>query len=123
MGSLTGLILFMLLSRPQPNIDERDLGWIEESTDFADFTGFFREPKVKALYDLVLKHLAQVIKKKAARQREVEVVLTSCIVNFECSDPVYHLIRKYVADSLARLIDHGSMGGGSLNADFNFQQQ
>ena len=47
---MTGLLLFMMLSRPQPNINERELAWIEESTDLGDFHGFFRDPNVKTLF-------------------------------------------------------------------------
>lgn len=48
--NMTGLLLFMMLSRPQPNINERELAWIEESTDLGDFHGFFRDPNVKTLF-------------------------------------------------------------------------
>ena len=45
-----GLLLFMLYSRPQPNIERRDLAYIEESGDLNDFKGFFRDPNVKSLF-------------------------------------------------------------------------
>lgn len=48
--TMGGLLLFMLYSRSQPNIDQRDLAQIEESIDLNDFKGFFRDPNVKALY-------------------------------------------------------------------------
>lgn len=47
---LSGLLLLMLLSRDQPNIDQRDLAFIEESGDFGDFNGFFRDANVKTLF-------------------------------------------------------------------------
>ena len=47
---MTGLLLFMLLSREAPNIEERDLAWIDESNDFSEFNGFFRDLNVKALF-------------------------------------------------------------------------
>jgi hypothetical protein len=39
-----------LASRSQPNIDPKELAYIEESGDFSDFRGFFRDPKVKELF-------------------------------------------------------------------------
>jgi hypothetical protein len=40
----------MLLSREVPNIEERDLAWIDESNDFSEFNGFFRDLSVKGLF-------------------------------------------------------------------------
>lgn len=45
-----GLLLFMLMSREKPNIDQRDLAYIEESGDFGEFKGFFRDQNVKRLF-------------------------------------------------------------------------
>ena len=53
MGSL---LLFMLLSRERPNIDQRDLAYLEESTDLNDFQGFIRDPKVKQIFVSSLTH-------------------------------------------------------------------
>ena len=39
----------MLLSRPQPNIEAKDLAWIDESNDFTDLNGYFKDPHVKQL--------------------------------------------------------------------------
>jgi hypothetical protein len=47
---MCGLLLFMMLSREQPNIEEKDLAWIDESNDFSEFNGFFRDLSVKALF-------------------------------------------------------------------------
>lgn len=44
---LGSLLLFMMLSRERPNIDQRDLAYLEDSTDLNDFKGFIRDPKVK----------------------------------------------------------------------------
>lgn len=49
MQSMTGLLLFMLLSRPKPNINEQDLRWVEDSADFGDLGGFFKDSNVKSL--------------------------------------------------------------------------
>jgi hypothetical protein len=40
---MASLGLFMIASRPQPNIDPKTLAYIEESGDFGEFTGFFRD--------------------------------------------------------------------------------
>ncbi len=45
-----GLLLFMLMSRIKPNIDQKDLAYIEESGDFSEFKGFFRDSNVKKLF-------------------------------------------------------------------------
>ena len=50
MLNMTGLLLFMLLSRSKANIEEKDLAWLEESTDLGDFHGFFRDANVKAIF-------------------------------------------------------------------------
>lgn len=51
--SLTGLFVFMLLSRPQPNIEAKDLAWIDESNDFSDLNGYFKDPNVKILVEIM----------------------------------------------------------------------
>lgn len=47
---MCGLFLFMLLSREEPNIEEKDLAWIDESNDFSEFNGFFRDLTVRAIF-------------------------------------------------------------------------
>ena len=47
---LSGLLLFMLLSRSKPNIAERELALIEDSTDMQDMNGFISDPNVKAIF-------------------------------------------------------------------------
>jgi hypothetical protein len=58
--NLTGLLLFMLLSRPQPNIEAKDLAWIDESNDFTDLNGYFKDPHVKSLIvsSIILKSIS-----------------------------------------------------------------
>ena len=48
--TLSGLLLFMLLSRAKPNIAERELALIDDSTDMQDMNGFISDPNVKALF-------------------------------------------------------------------------
>jgi hypothetical protein len=48
--TLSGLLLFMMLSRPKHNIAERELALIEDSTDLQDMNGFISDPNVKALF-------------------------------------------------------------------------
>lgn len=45
-----GLLLFMMMSRTKSNIDQRDLAYLEESTDLNDFQGFIRDKNVKQLF-------------------------------------------------------------------------
>lgn len=53
--NLTGLLLFMLHSRAEPNIQAKDLALIEDSMDLADMNGYIRDKNVKALYVSLLK--------------------------------------------------------------------
>ena len=48
--TLTGLLLFMLLSRNKQNIAERELALIEDSTDLQEMNGFISDANVKALF-------------------------------------------------------------------------
>jgi hypothetical protein len=48
--TLSGLLLFMLLSRPKHNIAERELALIEDSTDLQDMNGFISDPNVKVIF-------------------------------------------------------------------------
>lgn len=50
LSNMGGLFVFMLKSRAQANIDQRELAYIEESGDLNDFKGFFRDPNVKQLF-------------------------------------------------------------------------
>ena len=47
---MASLMLFMMVSREKPNIDQRDLAFLEESTDLNDFKGFIRDTSVKQLF-------------------------------------------------------------------------
>jgi|LauGreDrversion4_2_1035121.scaffolds.fasta_scaffold656814_1 hypothetical protein len=42
---MTGMLIFMLMSRPQTNVD---MNSIDESTE--EITGFFKDPNVKKLF-------------------------------------------------------------------------
>ena len=46
----------MLLSRPKPNIAERELALIDDSTDLQDMGGFISDPNVKALFVSIILH-------------------------------------------------------------------
>lgn len=50
LSNMGGLLVVMLMSRAQPNIEQRDLAYIEESGDLNDFKGFFRDTNVKQLF-------------------------------------------------------------------------
>jgi hypothetical protein len=104
---MCGLLLFMLLSRSEPNISEADLDWLEQSggLEFTmDANGFFKDQNVKAIFDTMLKHFVVVIKKKAAKQKDVETVFTSSILNFKCTEATFNLIRRFVSDTLNRAL-------------------
>ncbi len=91
--SLTGLFVFMLLSRPQPNIEAKDLAWIDESNDFSDLNGYFKDPNVKILVEIIQKHFCHCLKKKAARTKDIEKAFTYAIINFDCNDVESNLVR------------------------------
>jgi hypothetical protein len=40
---MSTLLMLMIGTRPQANIDQKDLAYIEESGDLSDFRGFFRD--------------------------------------------------------------------------------
>jgi len=89
---MTGLFVFMLLSRPQPNIEAKDLAWIDESNDFSDLNGYFKDSNVKTLVDIMSKHFCYCLKKKVARTKDIEKSLTYAIINFDCNDVESNLV-------------------------------
>jgi hypothetical protein len=91
--SLTGLFVFMLLSRPKPNIEAKDLAWIDESNDFSDLNGYFKDSNVKTMVDIMQKHFCHCLKKKAARIKDIEKSFTYAIINFDCNDVESNLVR------------------------------
>lgn len=41
----------------------------------------------------MLKHFAIVLKKKAAKQKDVEYLFSSAIINFSASEAEFHMVR------------------------------
>ena len=58
------LLLHMLHSREEKNVDETALDFIEESLDLNEFTGLFSNRTVRQLMDLIVKHFAMSIRKR-----------------------------------------------------------
>jgi hypothetical protein len=69
-----------------------------------DASGFFKDPNAKAIFDIILKHFIQVIKKKAGKQKDIETVFTRSILNFNCTEATFNMIRRFVSDSLNRAL-------------------
>lgn len=59
---MAALLLHMLHTRDEKNIDENALNLIEESLDINEFSGLFNGT-VKKLIDLIVKHFAIAIRK------------------------------------------------------------
>ena len=93
---MSELLLFLLHSRKTPNISQAALSQVEESQDYSDFSGFFKDFKAKDLFvilyyiiiiifiiqDIIMKHLISCIKKKIAGKKDVEIVFTRALINF-----------------------------------------
>eukprot|EP00347_Sterkiella_histriomuscorum_P003092 403365623 len=114
---MASLMLFMLVSREKPNIDQRDLVFLEESTDLNDFKGFIRDTSVKQLFDIIMKHFIVCIKKKIAKQKDIELLFTQAVVNFQCSDVEFILIKKYISDSINRALGFDNYSGGGIGGN------
>lgn len=100
---LTGLLLFMLLSREKPNIDEESLRWLEASSDMMS-DGLISDQKVKKMFDAILKHFSICIKKKVARQKDIEQVFVIALINFKAHESTVHLVKQYVTDNVNRVL-------------------
>ena len=58
------LLLHMLYTREERNIDETALNFIEESLDPEEFKGLFSDRTVKQILDMLIKHFAAAIRKR-----------------------------------------------------------
>lgn len=94
----------MLSSRKERNITQQDLDFIEKSGSLEDFTGFFKDAKVKALFELVLDHLVYCVKRRAMGQKDAEILLSQCVLNFKASPSEANLIKSFVADRVKQAL-------------------
>ncbi|CDW71466.1 UNKNOWN [Stylonychia lemnae] len=124
---LGGVLLFLMMSRLQRNIHEKDLVFLEDSADLNDFKGLFRDQFVKKLFDIMMKHFIFCIKKKVAKQKDIESLFVQAVINFECTDADYNIIKKQISDQISRALGYENYSGNnnqnSLNAGNDFFSQ
>lgn len=99
------------------------MAYVEESGDLADFRGFFRDNKVKELFDTMMKHFNHCIKKKVAKQKEIEQIFARALTNFKCTEVEQNLIKKYISDTINRTLGYDSSSGTFLNSGNEFFNQ
>ena len=70
------------------------MAWIDESNDFSDLNGYFKDANVKTLVDVMSKHFCHCLKKKVAKTKDIEKSFTYAIINFDCNDVESNLVSK-----------------------------
>ena len=88
------LLLHMLHSREERNIDDSVLNFIDESLDDESFKGLFSNRTVKKLLDIIVQHLAFAARRKKIKLKEAEQLLIFSVMNFECQDRGVETIIK-----------------------------
>ena len=78
------LLLHLLHTREEKNIDETALNFLEDSLDLGEFSGLFTNPTVKQIMDLIVKHFVDAIRKQKIVQQEAELRLHFALLNFAC---------------------------------------
>ena len=99
------LLLHMLYTREDKNIDETALNFIEESLDLNEFSGLFSDRTVKQILDMIVKHFAAAIRKRKIVQKEAELLITFSVLNFECtSKSEENIIKQCIIDTITQAI-------------------
>ena len=91
-------LLYMLSSRSKRNIAQADLDFIEKSGSMDDFQGFFKDKQLKLLFDEILEHFIYCIKRKACTQKDAELLMAQCCLNFKATPLEHNVIKSYVSD-------------------------
>ena len=57
------MLILLLKTRTERNINEKALSYCEESNDFGDFSGLMTSAYAKKLIDMLIKHYSAMISK------------------------------------------------------------
>jgi hypothetical protein len=71
----SALLLFVLQSRTQSNVNLNALKQLEESASFDELQSFFTNNKVKSMIKVIVKHYSQLVKKRVVKQKEAELLI------------------------------------------------
>ena len=88
-------LLYMMQSRSKRNIAQAELNFIDKSSSISDFDGFFKDTQAKQLFDIILKHLAYCIKRKACSQKDAEYLLCQSVINFKTTEFEKEFIKGF----------------------------
>ena len=97
------LLLHMLHTREEKNIDETALNFIEESLDPDEFTGLFSNSTVKKILDMIVRHYARAIRKRKIIQKEAEILVYYAVINFQCDSKQEQTIIKQCIIDLIKI--------------------
>ena len=100
----SALLLFVLQSRQQNNVNMSVLKALEESASFDELPSFFTSNSVKNMIKVIVKHYSQLVKKRIVKQKEAELLIQGAVINFECSNVEAKLINQCIIDSLIQVI-------------------
>jgi len=103
--TMAALLLHMLHTREEKNIDDTALQYIEESLDQDELVSLFTNRTVKQIMEMIVKHFAAAIRKRKIAQKEAELLLHFAVMNFECtSKGEENIVKQCIIDTITQAI-------------------